>query len=536
MLMIGSAIGTVLLVALAIAAIVRFGNETPSDATGQAAVAKTDDNTKDSGGNADQPAPLDDPTAKPNVAADPPNEFLDNAPTVGSAVGQLPIEQKHGVGAPPPLIPDSGTTGFAAPDLDVTSSKPNTTAPAVVEQNAPSTANTSSKVPAKIKSLQDVLAAAGISVSELKDTALLLRSYEEARNPEFPMEKPKTKKLNFQRLMKLPIRKLETPAGISLARAARTLNLLSGVPIAVDARQLSFMGLPANPTLQLELKDETTLSAAEKIAELAGAKAIVVGDGIFISLPAEEKNADFRIAFPNVGKLTDEQKQGFLKSIQALIAPDAWIRPTAPATISYQDETILLNASVGIHRHIQMLIERLNASAELTADSANAKAAAAVTSRWSASESLRSEPCGWSVGPDLTLANFLDRIERLHGLTVMIDWPPALDAGWTPLTMVPGELAETEVGEAIHQLAKSINLKVVGIDAKTLQLTSSRVANGMQDLEVYPLLANWASEIAPEEIEQLILIVVASQPIQHQVAKLVERLNRVDAADAIENR
>ncbi|MDB2687030.1 hypothetical protein N9Y42_07430, partial [Mariniblastus sp.] len=133
--------------------------------------------------------------------------------------------------------------------------------------------------------------------------------------------------------------------------------------------------------------------------------------------------------------------------------------------------------------------------------------------------------------------------------------PPASEAGWTPLTMVPGELVETEVGEAINQLAKSMNLKVVGIDAKTLQLTSSQVAKEMLDLEVYPLLADWARETVPEEIEQLIfnalgqqvqtnfvrviyepkcrcLLVVASQPIQHQVAKLVERLNQVGVAGA----
>ena len=550
MLMIGSAIGTVLLVAIAIAAIVRFSAESPSEDPGLVAVADNENTNDDSPDDVEvtpPDSPPEDSTSKPSPV-DPSNDFLDNAPTVG----QLPIEQKSGVGLAPPTLPDPGTTGFAAPKLEVVNSKPNTLAPAVIDNDISPVDEPVNKAPAKIKSLQDVLAEAGISVSELEDTALLLRSYEEARNPKFSMEKPRKKNANFERLMELPIRKLDTPAGISLARAARTLNLLSGVPIAVDARQLSLMGLPANPTLQLALKDETTLSAAEKIAGLAGAKAMVVGDGIFISLPADEKNTEFKLSFPNVGDLTDEEKQRFLKSIQALIAPDVWARPDAPATISYEGDTILLNASEGVQRHIQMLIDRLNAAAELVADSQNANAAATVTSRWSASENLRSEPTGWLIGPDITLANFLDRIEQLHGLTVMIDWPPVLDAGWTPLTMVPGELVESDVGEAIHQLAKTMNLKVIGIDEKTLQLTTSSVANGMQDLEVYPLLADWAGETASEEIEQLIfqalgqqvqnsfvrvvyepkcrcIIVVASQPIQHQVAKLVERLNRVDA-------
>ena len=83
------------------------------------------------------------------------------------------------------------------------------------------------------------------------------------------------------------------------------------------------MGLPANPTLELALKDETTLSAAEKIAELAGANATVVGDAISISSPVDQQKANFKLAFPNVGDLNDEGKQHFLNSIQALIAPEA---------------------------------------------------------------------------------------------------------------------------------------------------------------------------------------------------------------------
>ena len=556
LLMIGSAIGTVLLVAIAIVTIVRMGGETPIDNPDQVAVVNPEedgdgtavDDLKDG-----QPvSPLEDPASKSKDPTKEPDGFLDNTPTVG----QRAIEQTDAIGEAPTVgTQNSNPGGFAAPVVNPNS---NTNPPSALSSDAKPPSNTSTEAPVKMKTLQEVLAESGISVSELEDVTLLLRTYEESRNAKFPMERPKTKNFNFERLLSLPIRKLEAPAGISLARAARTLNLLSGVPIAVDARQLSVMGLPANPTLQLSLKDETTLSAAEKIADLAGAKATVVGDGIFISLPADEANTAFKIDFPNVGNLTDEEKQRFLKSIQALIAPDVWARPDAPPTISYADDTILLNSSVGIQRHVQMLIERMNAAAELAADPTNAKAAATVTSRWSASESLRSEPSGWSIGPELTLASFLNRIERIHGLTVVVDWPPVLEAGWTPLTKVPGELVEKEVGEAIHQLAKAMNLKLVGIDAKTVQLTSAKVANGIQDLEVYPLLPEWAGETAPQEIEQLIfnalgqqvqanfvrvvyepkcrcIIVVAPQPIQRQVAKLVERLNRVDAA-ALEDR
>ena len=188
------------------------------------------------------------------------------------------------------------------------------------------------------------------------------------------------------------------------------------------------------------------------------------------------------------------------------------------------------------------------------ADPKNENAISAVTSHWAASEPLRKQPTRWSVGPDLTLASFLDRIERLHGLTVMVDWSPVRAAGWTPLVQVPGELVEKEVGEAIRQLSKAMNLRVIGIDSKTLLLTTPQTAYQSLDLEVYPLLAGWVDQTKPEEIEQLIftalgqqvqdsfvriafepkcrgLIVVAPQPIQHQVEKLIERLSQANETE-----
>jgi len=270
-------------------------------------------------------------------------------------------------------------------------------------------------------------------------------------------------------------------------------------------------------------------------------------------VPAEQSNSEFKVAFPTVGNLNEEEKNGFAKSIQALIEPDVWTRNIEPSTIRVDGETIVLNCSPGVGRRVQMLVDRMNAAFELTSDPKNENAAATVVSRWSASEGLRTQPTAWSIGPDQSLAGFLDRIERLHGLTVVVDWPSVLEAGWTPLTMVPGELVEAEVGDAINQLAKAMNLKVIGIDAKTLQLTTPSVVGEMRDLEVFPLLANWAAEADPEEIEQLIfkalgrqvqasfvrvifepkcrcLIVVAPQSIQHQIGKLVELLNRVETA------
>jgi len=546
MLMIGSAIATVLLVAITIVSIVRLGGET-SDPDGGADQVAVGTSTEPSSGDSTPPPATDASVTQPD--SEKPNDdsqFLEETPDTP----QLPIEQKTNFDPAPPVNPDRPR--FTAPTIPIDSSDPPVVdnPPAIV----PNVANASgSSTASDSKSLQDLLLDRGILVGELADVATLLRSHEDSSRAKFSVKPVKTKNANFQRLLKLPIRKLDAPNGISLVRAARTISRLSGVPITIDVRQLSLIGLPANPTLELSLQDETTLSATEKIAKLAGAEATVVGEGIFISLPAGQQQSNFKLKFPNVGDLTDQEKQRFLNSIQALIAPEAWNRPTAPATIRFEGDTILLNSSTAVHRNIKMLIDRMNAAVELTVDPNNENAASAVATRWAASEPLRKQPTRWSAGPDLTLGSFLDRIEQLHGLTVIVDWSSVRADGWTSLTQIPGELVEKEVGEATRHLSKAMNLRVVGIDSKTLLLTTVQTAYQSLDLEAYPLLADWASQAKPAEIEQLIftalgqqtrdsfvrvvfepkcrsLIIVAPQPIQHQVEKLIERLNQaIDA-------
>jgi len=546
MLMIGSAVATVLLVAISIATIVRLSSET-SDPDSDQLAAKQPTEPSD---NPTSPAATDDSTTQPEPEKpNNDNEFLDASPTTS----QLPIQQNANFDSPPPVQP-SGSR-FAAPVIKSEAPQPPTIENPPAHISDVPTGTESGTPSSESKTLQDLLRDRGILVDELADVATLLRSHEDSSLANISVTPVKTKNVNFERLLKLPIRQLDAPKGISLAHATRTITQLSGVPIAIDVRQISLMGLPANPTLELTLQDETALSAAEKIAELAGAKANVVGEGISISLPTDQQKANFKLKFPNVGDLNDEEKQRFLNSIQALIAPASWNHPTAPATIRYEEDTILLNSSTAVHRHITALIDRMNAAVELTLDPKNENAATAVASRWSASAPLRKQPTRWAVGPDLTLASFLNRIERLHGLTVMIDWSSVrATTDWTPLVQIPGELVEKEVGEAILQLSKAMNLRVIGIDAKTLLLTDPQTAYQSLDLEVYPLLVDWAGQAKPEEIEQVIftalgqqvqdsfvrvvfepkcssLIVVAPQPIQHQVEKLINRLSQVDNAE-----
>jgi hypothetical protein len=582
-LMIGSAAATVLVVAATIFAIVKIAGGSPDqvvDAGDEVGVPQADLDSVDEGGSEEKkPAANEDPDdsideTKPGVA--PPDDgFLDEGPIGEPATA---ISQAGALDDSSPMLDEPAAGGFAAPSID---DVPNLSVAPSLEvgpsvdgdsntnkQGTPETgarklevgieagANGSFQaMDQKLGALSGMLADSDTSIRDLQDLSALLSRRESLGTPKYSMEKPKPGRVNFERQLSLPVSGLQAVKPISLTKAVRLMTSLSGVPISIDARQISMMGLPVNPKLDLKIENQTSLSAAEMLAEQSGLKCLTGEAMLSISLPAEIENSTAEIPFPAVGELSPDEKIRFVNSIKQLIATEIWMQGESPAMASIQGDKISLDCPEGVQRHVRMMIDRINAAAVLLRNPDDGPSQKQIVSRWAASESLRQQDSGWSIGRAQTIGNYLDRIERLHGLTVLVDWQAALALGWSPVALVPGELVEPTVGESLQELAKSMGLSLVGIDETTVQLTSRELAATALDLEVYPCSASWAVGVSSEEVEQLIfralggnvgsnfvriifepkcssVIVVAPQPLQRQVEGLVDRLNRAASESA----
>lgn len=567
-LMIGSAAATVLAVAMIIFSIVKLNGASDEQvANGNREIVDPESQLNDAAeaeGLKDEPAESDDlDPEKPstnkaeNNAED--DGFLDDTPTGRPATA---ISQAGALSDPLVMSDSQESGGFAAPsmgDAPKLEVEPDTTDTAVVpaEATAPklnqaivAAPNDSfQKMEQKMGALSGLLADSGSSMRDLQDVSALLSRRESMGPPKYSMEKPKPAKVNFERLLKLPIVGLQANKPVSLAKATRLLTALSGAPISIDARQISMMGLAVNPSLELEIKDKTTLSAAQMLAEQAGLECLVGESALGFSLPAGLENSQAEFRFPQVGELSGEEKQRFVDSIKQLIATEIWVRGESPASASVEGDTIVLNCPEGVQRHVQMMIDRINAAAVLLQEPDDGPSRKIIAARWTASESLRQQKSDWKIGGGRSLGGYLGRIERLHGLTVLIDWQAAMAAGWAPESLVPGELVEPTVGDSLQELAKSMGLSLIGIDQTTVQLTSREAAATALDLEVYPCSSAWSDGVPSQEVEQLIfralggnvesnfvrvifeprcrcVIVVAPQPLQRQVEGLVKRLNQ----------
>jgi hypothetical protein len=555
-LMIGSAVATVMVVAAIIFAIINFGGgeEAPS---GQVADVETDvDSVEDSSAADGATSKAGQDSAEADTSD---NGFLDETPTGGPVEA---ISQTGAINDSDSVPNDGSATGFAAPeigaapslemkDVGAAPSPPNKSTGGLDDVMEATSDDGFQEMNRKMGALAGLLTGSDTSLRDLQDLSVLLSRREAFTLPKYRLEKPKPLKLNLEKLIELPIAGLSAAEPISLAKASRSLTTLTGVPISIDARQISMMGLSINPKLDLKIAEMKLLSASQDLAKQVGLECIVGENSLLLSLPADTKNSKVAIDFPRVGELSADEKQRFVESIKQLIATEIWTKAELPATVSVVDDKILLDCPEGVQRHVRMMIDRINAAAKLANDPSDTTSREVVAARWTASETLREREPGWALSSDRSIGSFLNRIEQIHGLTVLVDWQAALAAGWTPATMVPGEMIEPTVGGTVQELARSMGLSLIGIDAVTVQLTAREIAASALDLEVYPC-GDWAAGVESREVEQLMfkalganiesnfvrvvfepkcraVIAVAPQPLQRQIERLIQKLNLATA-------
>jgi hypothetical protein len=548
MLMFGSAVGTVLLVAGIIFAIISTSSSGASDA---------DPNELETAGDASSVAePIETLAGNANPPAD-------SSPSLPR---ELPIDQNVVDDSTEPKQvlsdrqPDKGA--FSAPKIDsvvdpdlnnMANVQP--AAPTIDRSNPkvkPSRASNLQAVKPKFTSLRNLLDGSNTSIRDLQDQSVMLRDRQEFGMAKYVIEKPKpnSRSINVPRQLDLPVLAIQNANPVPLSRMTRMLTTLSGVPITIDAIQSAMMGQPVDPVMDYAVEDATVFTACQSIAKQAGLECFKTEDGLVLSLPVDAELSKATFDFPRVPDLDDDQKQKFVASIKTLIAPLAWTREDTPYSIAIVDDKIQVNCDQGTQKYIGLLIRKLEAAAAISSGDSTAENLAAVESRWTASQSKRESKIDLLPTADMPLGQFFNRITRVSGLSVVVDWQSLAAEGWTMKTSVPGDLVEATAGEAVIHLAKAMRLSLVGADATTLRLTTRRAADQIADLEVYPLPAGWAGQMDSEEVEQLIFdslgrssragflrivyepkcnccVVVAPQSTQRLVEQLIERLFEV---------
>lgn len=449
-----------------------------------------------------------------------------NAETIG--------DQPPPIDSPNPLVPKGGR--FAGgPDMDPTPKQPDSPVEGIMGEAD------------DLGDLASLLQSSNTSMADLQDVTIGAGNRHVISK--YFITPPKETRLSTERQLELEIGRLAYKKPVPFSQTVRTISDLSGLPVTVDARQLALHGHEIDPLIAPEINELSMLDALAAIGKDRGLTPVLTESGVILTIEVNNELVVSSLDFPNIPGLDANAKQKFVGAIQSLVAPSQWVDEANPSTVEVVNDKIEVKCRLETKLLIEQFIQKLEAAATLIEQPDHVEARTVVASRWSSSEALRQSPSKFKPGGSRTIGKFFNRVKKMSGLTVLVDWHRLMGQGWTPSTLIPGNVSEPTTEELVQEVANSMRMELIAVDAKTLVITTPEQAKWFIDLEVYPINSRLAKEVTNDGLQELVfqllgnqvndhfvrvvyeprcqcLIAVGPQSIQRQIEGVVDQLNR----------
>ncbi len=394
--------------------------------------------------------------------------------------------------------------------------------------------------------LSVLLEASGTSLMEIKDLTAAIRTRQIVGIPKYIIPFPDSARLDLEKQLEMPIGGLMYD-NAPLTRIIQNLSAITGVPITVEARSIVAAGKIPNPEVSVKISDTTLDEALTELLTPLGLSHVTNPGGVTIGVFPSQLMSSKTFEIPGGTDIDDDGKKRLIAAIQILIEPESWARTDDPAKINLQGNQIVADCAAAAQAQIQLLLSKLDSSLALARSRDDLAALANTRSRWkSIKPSLTKDPAlVHSVQAEI--GTFLNQLQSKTGVSILVDWQHVVGEGWTPQTIVPGNVREPTVEATVDELARAMDLTYLAIDDSTLMMTTFAQTTRLVDLEVYPLGNLVPARLAPQQLIQLVteslgaqlqsesvryifepsfqcLIVSAPQQIQRQIEALIDRL------------
>lgn len=398
--------------------------------------------------------------------------------------------------------------------------------------------------------LSALLEQRGTSLRDIKDAVASRQSRHVIGLPKYVIKYPRAQKIDLERKLDWPIGGILYESAVPLVGVLRKLTTISGIPITVDARAIVMAGKSPNPEITLKITDTNFEDTVTQILTKAGLSTTKVTNGLIIGAATSNTLSESKYDFPDVPSLDEKDKQHLIGVIKTLVNPRTWAREQNQPTLNLNGNQIIANCSSSSHRQIDDLLTKLAACAALIQDPNDADSLKKTESRWNAIDANLSKDPGLSHSAQTTVGFFLDRCYSATGVTVLMDWDHLMSEGWSPLTLIPGNLNEPTLHDVLEELEQSMNLVALAVDSQTMVMTTNDQATTRLDLEVYSVSKLLAGPLDENKMKDLILqtlggqlqsenvrfiyepdfqclIVFAPQALQRQLASLLKQLESI---------
>ena len=499
--------------------------------------------------NLDEPVPLSMESNRENAI-----------PPTDAAKADFPQQEPPpSITAPPTIATDPVTTDPALPSdspliRSPISSSPLTNA-AEPTDSRPSGLSNLDSLRSEMGELAELLEQSGTSILKMQDLAEANREQQLIGIPKYFIEQPDWEQVDLEKQLSLRCGGVRYRDSRLIA-VLRDITALTGVPFTLDidsmqANLTSASGEILNPTVSLDVKDLDFAGVVDAIIEPLGlSKTTTENQGLLIRATMPPGYIEQKYQLPEFLEVSEQASEPFIACLQGLFAPQSWVRKQEPATIELAGNEFVVKNTILVQHQIRTFIDKLQAAENLKKDPDDQKAKGVLTTKWNAVSELLQQPTGLQKSTDGLLTDLLNKIFTKSGITVLVDWEHVMPLGWSPATKVPGIIDEENVGEALQQLARSMNLTIRAVDPVTLELTTFEQAARAVDLEVFYLGNVLAGPLNQQQMLRLItetlgsqlqsplvrwhyepncqcLILLAPQSLQRQTDSVIRQLERL---------
>ncbi|MCA9148950.1 MAG: hypothetical protein KDA92_06625 [Planctomycetales bacterium] len=298
---------------------------------------------------------------------------------------------------------------------------------------------------------------------------------------------------------------------VPLSQALRTFTALTTIPTQLDADVLGRRNIRASMPVDMTLRDERAAGVLQQLLKTVGMD-YRVAEGFVEICNGGDKAAEPIVRKHSIADFSEADRARLREWVTQLIEPGSWETgdelPAAdseddvPAPIGrcqVDDTMLVVEHREVIHYRIIELCERIRVARGSGTRSQILADRAELGSRYARFAAF-DRPVTARLTRDKTLDTILALLETQARVSILVDWPAVLQAGWSPRDTMTIFCDETPLRQALHQLLDDKGLGIHVIDSQTLEITSAAALMERLELEVYPL---GERDVSLPELEQL---------------------------------
>lgn len=274
-------------------------------------------------------------------------------------------------------------------------------------------------------------------------------------------------------------------SGTPLIDFLRFVSDMSTIPITLDPDALRRPTVTAMSPVEFKLTDTTVggmLQAALAPYELSF---VAIDEQLLVTRtgPADGRLRENRYDVSDLA--ADEAQLATLsESLIALVARESWEEAGSEGVVEPQDMSLVVRQTEPVHFQVAVFFDKLRTARKLRPRGGFDPAAYSLDTRIAQAAEKLAAPISLNFGQPTRFVQILDRLGKLTGMAILVDWRAAAEIDWNPDAETTLSVDKVPLSETLTKLLEPMDLTYRIVDSSTLQITTPQAL--AVEVEFYP--------------------------------------------------